>query len=68
MNKKKKQKHFSYSLYMDYIMLLNIHPSYFDANGIDVSLQNEQTLENNYLTELTVTSESESSSSDSDSD
>ena len=53
---------------MDYIILLSIHPSYFDANGIDVSLQNEQTLENNYLTELTVTSESESSSSDSDSD
>ena len=53
---------------MDYIIFLNIHPSYFDANRIDVSLQNEQTLENNYLTELTVTSESESSSSDSDSD
>ena len=52
----------------DYIILLNIHPSYFDENGIDVSLQNEQFLENNYLIELTVISESESSSSDSDSD
>ena len=53
---------------MDYIILLKIHPSYFDENGIDVSLQNEHILENNYLTELTVTSENESSSSDSDSD
>ena len=53
---------------MDYIILLNIHPSYFDENGIDVSLQNEQILGNNYLIELTFTSESESSSSDSDSD
>ena len=53
---------------MDYIILLKIHPSYFDENGIDVSLQNEQILGNNYLIELTFTSESESSSSDSDSD
>ena len=53
---------------MDYIILLKIHPSYFDENGIDVSLQNEHILENNYLTELTVTSENKSSSSDSDSD
>ena len=53
---------------MDYIILLKVHPSYFDENGIDVSLQNEQFLENNYLIELTVISECESSSSDSDSD
>ena len=63
-----KEKDFSSSLYMDYIILLKIHPSYFDENGIDVSLQNEHILENNYLTKLTVTSASESSSSDSDSD
>ena len=51
---------------MEYI--IKIHSSYFDENGIDVSLQNEQILENNYFTKLTVTSESESSSSNRDSD
>ena len=35
----KKENNFSYSLYMDYIKLLKIHHSYFDENGIDVSLQ-----------------------------
>ena len=44
------------------------YPSYSDENGTDLSLQNEQILENSYLTEPTVTSESESSSSGSDSD
>ena len=58
----KKEKNFSYSLYMDYIIFLKIHPSCFDENGIDISLQNQQILEDNYLIELTVTSESESSS------
>ena len=38
----KKEKNFSYSLYMDYIISLKIHPSYIDENGIDISLQNEQ--------------------------
>ena len=47
---------------MDYIIFLKIHPSCFDENGIDISLKNQQILEDNYLIELTVTSESESSS------
>ena len=51
-----------------YVVHYKVHSSYFDENGIDVSLQNEQILENNYFTELTVTSESESSSSNRDSD
>ena len=38
----KKEKNFSYSLYMDYIISLKIHPSYIDENEIDISLQNEQ--------------------------
>ena len=51
-----------------HVVHYKVHSSYFDENGIDVSLQNEQILENNYFTELTVTSESESSSSNRDSD
>ena len=34
----KNENNFSYLLYMDYIILLKIHPSYFEENGINVSL------------------------------
>ena len=40
----KKENNFCYPPYMDYTILLKIHPSYFDESGVDVSWQNEQIL------------------------